>query len=77
MPRPTRKGVMFTVSKQVMHVANIYASTRKRRLVAAAKIIYQERSDEYHDQTCNLHATNICTSSRNLEYPKRSPDIGP
>ena len=29
LPRPTRKGVLITMIKEVMHVANICASNRK------------------------------------------------
>ena len=41
--------MLAPMNKHVMHAANIYASTRKCGLVAAAKI-YQQRNDEYHEQ---------------------------
>ena len=58
------------MNKHIMHDTNIGASTRKCGLVAAAKMrlpeafakIYQERSAEYVDQTCNT-----CYKHMNLQ----------
>ena len=52
LPRPIKKKVLSTINKHVMHATNICASIRKCGLDAFAKI-YQERSAEYVDQTCN------------------------